>query len=168
MGDLTPHFDRAEVERSETAEKRGISNRMGPAEERAMVALLLSVVEPLRMRLGGKALRVTSGFRSQALNDAIKGKPGSTSQHIRGEALDLMFWDGSDRMPIYEELQHMAAQGFPIDQAIVYDDGKPHVHISATTRRDPRGVFNVKVAASERGRYGTLYPDWNTYDGPLK
>ena len=76
----------AEVIKSNTAIKYGIDN--GPTEEHLenLKAIAQDVFQRVREHFG-KAIYVSSGYRSEALNERIGGS--STSQHCKGEALDL-------------------------------------------------------------------------------
>jgi zinc D-Ala-D-Ala carboxypeptidase len=83
---LSEHLDLAEVTRSESAKRRGISNM--PTEEHTKNLKLIaeSVFEPIRANFR-QPIRISSGYRSQALNAAIGG--AMKSQHSSGEALDI-------------------------------------------------------------------------------
>ena len=83
---LSPHFRLGEFTRSITAERLGISNEPGYEQLLAMKHLCREVLEPLR-RYHGAPIRITSGYRSPALNDAVGGV--GCSQHLLGEAADL-------------------------------------------------------------------------------
>lgn len=76
----------AEVIKSNTAIKYGIDN--SPTEEHLenLKAIAQNVFQRVREHFG-KAIYVSSGYRSEALNERIGGS--STSQHCKGEALDL-------------------------------------------------------------------------------
>lgn len=84
---LSAHVTRAEFERSETAIARGINNQMNAAQLESAKKLCLNVFEPIRAKFGSP-IRINSGFRGAALNRAIPGS-STTSQHCRGEAMDL-------------------------------------------------------------------------------
>lgn len=83
---LSPHFRLGEFTKSITAERLGISNQPDYEQVLAMKHLCREVLEPLRKYYGGP-IRITSGFRSMALNQAVGGV--GNSQHLLGEAADL-------------------------------------------------------------------------------
>ena len=80
-----PHFSKAEMNHSGVALKLGINNTPTEAEEENLQALCKMVLEPLRLRFG--RIIIASGYRSPALNKAIRGK--QNSQHLLGEAADI-------------------------------------------------------------------------------
>ena len=83
---LTEHFTLAEFERSATAARLHIDNRV-PAELVPNTRNLCEqVLEPLREHFG-EAVYVTSGYRCPQLNKAVGGV--ANSQHMRGEAADI-------------------------------------------------------------------------------
>ena len=88
---LSKHVTRAEFERSETAINRGINNSMNEFELERAKLVCENCFEPIRAKVGAP-IRINSGFRSAALNRAIKGS-SATSQHSIGEAIDLDLHD---------------------------------------------------------------------------
>ena len=84
---LSKHLTLGEVIRSETAKRLGIDNSPTPEHLENLQAIAEAIFEPCRTFVG-RPLAVTSGYRSQALNKAIKGA-SPTSDHCRGAALDL-------------------------------------------------------------------------------
>jgi zinc D-Ala-D-Ala carboxypeptidase len=83
---LSEHLSLAEVTRSETAKRKGISNM--PTEEHIANFKLLAenIFEPIRNHFG-KPIHISSGYRSKDLNTAIGG--ALSSQHCQGEAIDI-------------------------------------------------------------------------------
>ena len=83
---LSEHLSLAEVTRSETAKRKGVSNM--PTEQHIANFKLLAekVFEPIRNHFG-KPIHISSGYRSAALNKAIGG--AASSQHCTGEAIDI-------------------------------------------------------------------------------
>ena len=88
---LSKHVTRSEFERSETAINRGIDNSMNEWEIERAKLVCENCFEPIRAKVGAP-IRINSGFRSAALNRAIKGS-STTSQHSLGEAIDLDLHD---------------------------------------------------------------------------
>lgn len=82
---LSEHFSLEEMTRSGVAIRMRIDNNPDEEQVENMRQLCRNVLEPVRRRFG--VTRITSGFRSQALNAAVGGAPDS--QHLRGEAADL-------------------------------------------------------------------------------
>jgi len=83
---LSKHLSLAEIMRSETAKRKGISNM--PTEEHLANFKLLAekVFEPIREHFK-VPIHISSGYRSKALNTAVKGS--LSSQHCSGEAIDI-------------------------------------------------------------------------------
>jgi hypothetical protein len=88
---LSEHLDLAEVTRSETAKRKGISNMPTPEHLENFKKLAQNIFEPIRKHFG-VPIHISSGYRSKALNTAIGGS--LTSQHCSGEAIDIDM-DGS-------------------------------------------------------------------------
>ena len=83
---LSNNFSLSEFIESDTAEREGIDNNPTADHLHNMVALCENVLQPLRERLG-ISIRVNSGYRSKALNSALKGS--SSSEHCKGMAADI-------------------------------------------------------------------------------
>lgn len=82
---LSEHFTLREMCQSGTAIRKGINNTPDWKTVERLRALCVNVLEPLRRRFG--VIRITSGYRCEALNIAVGGAPHS--QHMRGEAADI-------------------------------------------------------------------------------
>jgi zinc D-Ala-D-Ala carboxypeptidase len=76
-----------EVIRSESAKRNNISNMPTAEHLENMKALGTNVFDKVREHIG-KPIGLSSGYRSEALNNAIKGS-SKTSQHCKGEAFDI-------------------------------------------------------------------------------
>lgn len=83
---LSDHFTLAELTKSQTALRRGIANTPGPAEIKALTALCVNVLEPVRLHYKRPVI-ISSGFRSDQVNRLVRGS--RTSQHVKGEAADF-------------------------------------------------------------------------------
>jgi hypothetical protein len=88
---LSKHLSLVEVTRSETAKRRGINNQPTAEHLENFKLLAEKVFEPIREHFK-VPIHISSGYRSKALNTAIKGS--LSSQHCSGEAIDIDM-DGS-------------------------------------------------------------------------
>jgi len=83
---ISKNFTLEELTASATATTKGIRNNPGQTDIINLCALVHKVLQPLREAMG-HPIKIGSGFRSLALNQAVGGV--SNSQHMRGEAADL-------------------------------------------------------------------------------
>jgi zinc D-Ala-D-Ala carboxypeptidase len=84
---LSKNFTLKELTYSATALRLGIDNEPSKEGIYKLTLLATELLQPLRERLG--ALRVTSGYRSPLLSEAIGSS--SNSQHCRYEAVDIQY-----------------------------------------------------------------------------
>lgn len=131
---LSNNFSLSEFTDSNTAERRGIDNSPTAEHIHNMVALCENVLQPLRERIG-KSIRVSSGYRSEALNDAIGGATRNgkaVSEHCKGMAADIkLIVNGENQSQILYNT--ILAMDIPFRQMIweFGDDDTPNwVHIS--------------------------------------
>jgi hypothetical protein len=83
---LSKNLSLAEVMRSETAKRKGISNMPTPEHIENFKKLAENVFQPIREHFG-VPIHISSGYRSKALNTAVGGS--LSSQHCKGEAIDI-------------------------------------------------------------------------------
>ena len=83
---LSKNLTLAEVIRSESAKRKGISNMPTPEHIENFKLLATKIFQPIREHFG-IPIHISSGYRSAALNKAIGGS--KTSQHCSGEAIDI-------------------------------------------------------------------------------
>jgi zinc D-Ala-D-Ala carboxypeptidase len=83
---ISKYVSLAEVTRSDTAKRKGISNEPTPEHLENLKVICEEVFDKVREHFG-VPLFISSGYRSAALNKAIGGS--STSDHNNGRALDL-------------------------------------------------------------------------------
>jgi len=83
---LSKNLTLAEVTRSESAKRKGISNEPTAEHLENFKKLALHVFQPIREHFL-VPIHISSGYRSKALNAAIGG--ASSSQHCTGEAIDI-------------------------------------------------------------------------------
>jgi zinc D-Ala-D-Ala carboxypeptidase len=126
---ISEHLSLAEVTRSETAKRKGISNM--PTEEHIQNFKLLAenVFEKIRAHFGCP-IHISSGYRSKELNDAIGGS--QTSQHSKGQAIDIDM-DGSGDGVSNADIYNFIKDNIEFDQLIWEfgtDTNPDWVHVS--------------------------------------
>ena len=107
---LSQNFSLRELTKSQTAERKGISNE--PSEEHVenLKLLCTNVLQPIRDEWG--VVSISSGYRSPALCEALGSK--STSQHAKGQAADFECYGVDNR-----ELFNWVVENLEFDQAIL-------------------------------------------------
>ena len=123
---LSKNFTLKELTRSNTALRLGIDNT--PSKEGVLKLTLLatSLLQVIRDRIG--PLRITSGYRSPQLSEAIGSS--SNSQHCRYEAVDMQYVTRGkmDNIKIYDALIDL---DLDFDQCIL-EFGNATEHIDPT------------------------------------
>ena len=125
---LSRNLRLAEMIRSESAKRLGISNQPTDEHIENMKLLAAKVFEPIRARFD-TPIYISSGYRSEKLNRAIKGS--LTSQHCTGEAMDIDM-DGSSVITNADVFNYIK-DSLDFDQLIweFGDDKNPDwVHVS--------------------------------------
>jgi len=83
---LFEHFSIKELTYSDTAIRLGIDNTPTDQVLKNLQNVIQFILEPVRQYFD-KPIKITSGYRSVELCEALKSKP--TSQHTLGEAVDF-------------------------------------------------------------------------------
>lgn len=128
---LGPHFTVGELVHSSTGAAHAVDNWPDSVARLAALRELVDhVLEPLRGKFG--IVRVTSGYRSPAVNLLVGGAPDS--QHLAGEAADIV-------CPAIDcaGLAAWIEQALPFDQLILEGPRQgraetPWVHVSWSAR----------------------------------
>lgn len=151
---LTQNFSLEELTRSDTAERKGIDNSPTAEHIHNLAALCENVLQPLRDKVK-HSIRVTSGYRSEKLNNAIGGS--KTSEHSFGKAADIkLIIDGENKSELlYLSILEM---GIPFRQMIweFGDEETPSwVHISFNKEDNKKQTLR---AYKEKGKtkYSTI------------
>lgn len=124
---ISKNFSLEEFSRSDTAQRLKIDN--APASEQIinLCALVHHVLQPLRDHYG-QPVKISSGYRCQALNKAVGGV--TNSQHMRGQAADIKI-QGVTPTHIADYI----ANHLPYDQVILYPT---FVHVSYSIQANRR------------------------------
>lgn len=141
---LTQNFSLAEFTRSDTAVKLGINNNV-PQALMPNVQRLAEFLQALRDKLG-KAIIITSGYRSEALNKAL-GEASPTSAHMRALAADIRVTGMSPE----ELFQFIIKSGLEYDQVIQEYSSWVHIGLSEGKPR------NQKIRATRNSKGRTVY-----------
>lgn len=122
MTNLSPNFTLAEM----TVTNTGLPNVPNAQQIRNLRHLVLNILQPLRDAIG--PVKVTSGFRSKAVNAQVGGSPHS--QHLLGLAADIVSptgeWTPEEITRVIIDLE------LPYDQ-LIFEGG--WVHVSWSTQR---------------------------------
>lgn len=138
MAQISNNFSWSEFEKSDTAKRLRITNVITTTEVRdAVKALVLNVLQPLRDAWGGP-LKINSGYRCKALNEAVGGV--ESSQHRKGEAADVACTDPLDLAKLAKRMR------LPYDQMGVYAS---FVHFSY--RRDGKNRGQIFYGKNYKG-----------------
>ena len=148
---LSKNLSLGEFTRSQTAKRKGIDN--SPSEKHLEAAKLLAenIFQPIR-ECFAVPIFISSGYRSDALNEAIGGS--KTSQHSKGEAIDI---DMDHRNgPENEEIFHYIRENLPFDQ-LIWEFGNNErpdwVHVSYNSAGEQRG----QILTAKRNSSGKVY-----------
>jgi len=160
---LSPNFKLSEFLKSQTAVRRGIDNYPDDDEHIVnMRALCVNVLERVRaeffMRYPGKGLFLSSGYRNEELNTAIKGS--DRSQHCKGQAADI---DGDYNGIPNEEIFNFIRDncddpvtGF--DQLIwEFGDDEAPAWVHVSQRNDGKNRGRVTIASGKKTGKGADY-----------
>ena len=147
---LSKNFSLIELTKSQTAERKGIDNTPSAAHQENLKSLCTNVLQPVRDNFH-RVVSVSSGFRSQALCEAIGSK--STSQHAKGEAADFEIFGISNK-----ELADWIHFNVNYDQLILeyWKESDPNsgwVHCSHTEGKNRRQFLKAYKDENNNTRY---------------
>lgn len=119
----------------------------GSQIEQNLTYLIEKLLDPIREKIG-KPMRVTSGYRPNRLNTAVKG--AKNSNHLYGYAADVMTGNGgADNLQIVYALLDL---GIPFDECI----------IERGTLQKPQWIHLAVKKSGNRKRF-SYSPSANTY-----
>ena len=142
---LSTNFSLEELTRSSTAVQYRLDNTPGAeaVEHLTRTAVLLEDVRALL----GRPLRISSGYRSPAVNKAVGG--AATSAHCLGHAVDFV----CDGLTPYEVCQRIRDSGLLFDQ-LIHEYGRwTHIAFGPGLRRMP-----LTIAQASRGYLQGILP----------
>lgn len=121
------YFTIKELCKSSTAIQKGIDNTPNSEIVSNLEQLVDKILDPLREEFG-EPIIVNSGYRSPALNKAVKG--AANSQHVSGQAADITAGSkfGNKRLFILAQKLNL-----PFDQ-LIDEKNYSWIHISHSPR----------------------------------
>jgi hypothetical protein len=128
---ISQHLSLSEVTRSDSAKRHGIDNNPTAEHLENFKLLAEKVFEPIRAHFG-VPIHISSGYRSKALNQFVKGS--LSSQHCKGEAIDIDM-DGSSNGVTNKMIYDFIKEKLDFDQLIWEfgtDLNPDWVHVSYT------------------------------------
>jgi len=127
---ISDHISYYEATHSNTASRLSITNTPTPDVLKAMRNIAVNCFEPLRVWYGNP-INIGSFYRSTLLNQAVKGSP--SSQHVRGEALDMTVGSKEGNKLIYD----WCKENLEFDQLInEYDYSWVHISLKYAENRN--------------------------------
>ena len=147
---LSKNLALAEVMRSETAKRKGISNMPTPEHIENFKKLAENVFQPIREHFG-VPIHISSGYRSKALNTAVGGS--LSSQHCSGEAIDI---DMDGTSITNKQIFDFIKENLNFDQMIWEfgtDTNPDWVHVSY----ESTGKQRKQILKAVRSAKGTAY-----------
>jgi hypothetical protein len=151
---LSQNLSLAEVTKSATAKRRGIANEPSIDHLESLKALAENIFQPIREEFMCPIF-ISSGYRSEELNEAIGGS--KTSQHSKGEAIDL----DADVYGVITnaDIFHYIEDSLNFDQLIWEfgtDDNPDWVHVSYKREGENRGQILKAVRNNGRTSYEVI------------
>jgi hypothetical protein len=143
---ISKNFELKEFIISKTAIDNAIGNMPNYKQTEALIFLVGNILQPCRDFLK-MVIWITSGFRSDRLNEFIGGS--DTSQHPKGEASDLKCNDN-------KKLFYFIKDNLRFDQLIweFGDDNQPQwVHVSISAMGKNRGEVLRAIKVNGKTKY---------------
>lgn len=136
---ITKNLTLQELIHSNTAKAKGIDNSPTNEHLRNLIEIANNIFQPLRDAIG-KPIRISSGYRSEKLNKAVGGS--KTSQHNKGQALDLVATTGFTNKDIFDYIK----KNLEFDQMIWEfgtDKNPDWVHVSYNKGKNRKQVLKA-------------------------
>ena len=136
---ITKNLTLEELIHSDTAKAKGIDNSPTNEHLKYLIEIANNIFQPLRDGIG-KPIRISSGYRSEKLNKAVGGS--KTSQHNKGQALDLVATPGFTNKDIFDYIK----KHLEFDQMIWEfgtDTNPDWVHVSYNKGKNRKQVLKA-------------------------
>lgn len=127
------YFSFKEMIKSDTAKSKGIENIPSWEQIDALQTLIKAVLDPLR-EWYGKPIHITSGYRCEALNEAVGGS--FTSYHMLGAASDINQGSKEENQKLFDYIK----DNLPFTE-LGWEGNGAWVHVAYIDGRDEKEVF---------------------------
>ena len=134
---LTENFTLEELIASPTATLKGINNSPDKSQIATLKRLCEEILQPIRNKFG-RAIKITSGFRSERLNKAVRG--ASSSQHVNGEAADIV---SEDNRALWNLICRMIKDGEIRVGQLIDEKNLRWIHISLPDSRHFNQILHL-------------------------
>ena len=146
---ISQHLTLAELIRSESAKRHGITNMPTPEHIENLKALAENIFEPIRIEFR-VPIYISSAYRSQALNKLVNGS--AKSQHCKGEAIDIDM-DGHTHNITNKDIFDFIVAKLPFDQ-VINEFNYAWIHVSYK-KNGPQRRQVLRAVKNNSG--GTIY-----------
>lgn len=136
------YFTLYELLQSHTAVVRKIENIPTFEQVENLNRLAVEILDPVRLHYGMPVV-VTSGFRSDELNKAVKGSKGS--QHKEGEAADITTKENTKARNklLFELMVAMVKQGIITVGQLINEKNYSWIHVSLPNAKHKNEILNL-------------------------
>jgi len=131
---ISPHISYDEATKTNT----GLKNEPNETQLENIRQLAFNVFEPLRLHFG-KPININSIFRSEIVNNAVKG--AKNSQHLgdNGAAMDI---DNNSSEPTNEQIFNYIKDNLTFDQ-IINEQNFSWVHVSYKQGANRKQILKI-------------------------
>ena len=157
---LSKHFTLEEMTKSMTAARRGIENTPGAGEIKNLENVCYEILEPVRAKFD-KPITITSGYRSEALCEAIGSK--KTSQHAKGQAVDFEIMGTPNIKVAYWLINNVDFDQCRLEYYKPDDGQAGWIHVSY----NEKGANRKQVLTFDGKKYENGLPDMKWKDGQV-
>ena len=142
MEQFTKNFSYDELIASATAKRLGLDNTPTPEEKEKLRQLAEDILQPIRDAWKSPIV-VTSGYRSEAVNNAVGGV--KTSQHRLGEAADIKVGGKERNRKLFNFIYKMIAKGDIKVGQLIDEYSYSWIHISLPRKgKENNQILHIK------------------------
>ena len=142
MEQFTKNFSYDELIASSTAKRLGLDNTPTPEEKERLRQLAEDILQPIRDAWRAPIV-VTSGFRSEAVNNAVGGV--KNSQHRLGESADIKVGGKERNRKLFNFIYKLINQGKIKVGQLIDEYNYQWIHISLPRKnKENNQILHIK------------------------